>query len=96
MKKKLLYIAVLLPCALIFCSCSKIEPLPDVAQPVVRRFSDKVTFEVGGTSITTGALKDYEQDSEVIFQLTVTSTTNLSKFFVTTTSDAVSNLSREC
>ena len=90
MKKRLLYFAFLLPWLLVFNSCSKIEPLPDVAQPIVQSYSENETIVVGDTTITIGALKDYEQDSEVIFKLTVTSKTKLSKFFVTTTSDAVS------
>lgn len=94
MKKRLLYFAFLLPWLLVFNSCSKIEPLPDVAQPIVQSYSENETIVVGDTTITIGALKDYEQDSEVIFKLTVTSNSILSNFFVSTTSDSKSNLSR--
>ena len=91
----ILYIAFLLTLwVVVFSSCTKIEPLPDVAQPIVRQYSKYETIVIGDTTITTGALKDYEQDSKVIFKITVTSGSNLSKFYVTTTSDSISGLSR--
>lgn len=94
MKTKILYLPLLLLLSIIFNGCAKIEPLPDVAQPLVLRYSEKATFEVGDTTIITGAEKDYEQGSKVIFKLTVKSSTYLLKFDETTTSDAVSLLSR--
>lgn len=94
MKNRLLFIAVLLPLALFFNACEKITPLPDVAQPIINRYSVKDTIVIAGSTIITGPLKDYEQDSEVNYKLTVTSNSILTKFFVTTTSDAVSKESR--
>lgn len=91
---RLLYIAFLMPWALIFNSCTKIEPLPKVDQPTINHYSEKDTIVVGDTTIITGAPKDYEQGSDVVFRLTVKSNSNLKKFSVTTTSDAVSNLSK--
>ena len=94
MKRRLSYFAFLLPWVLVFNGCSKIEPLPAVAQPVILRYEQKDTIVVGDTTINTGALKDYEQDSKVVFKFNVTSSSVLSKFFVNSTSDAISKLSR--
>ena len=94
MKMKLLYFALLLTLFLGVSSCAKIESLPDMAQPIIRRYSLPETVMVGNESIKLGPEKDYEQDSYVTFRLTVSSTSKLTKFFVTTSSDAKSSLSK--
>lgn len=94
MKKRLLYIAFMLLWALFFNSCAKIEPLPDVAQPVIVQYADKSVFTVGDTAITTGAIKDYEQGSDLVVKLTVSSSSPLTRFFVKTMNDLVSAKSR--
>jgi len=91
---KLLYFAVLMPLFTGIFSCSKIETLPDMAQPIIRRYSLKQTVLVGKDSVKIGPEKDYEQDSYVTFRLTVSSTSKLTKFFVNTSSDAKSPLSK--
>lgn len=94
MKMKLLYFAVLLALFMGTDSCSKIETLPDMAQPVIQRYSLNETVLVGKDSVKIGPEKDYEQDSYVTFRLTVSSTSKLTKFFVNTSSDAKSPLSK--
>lgn len=90
---KLSYFAILLTLILVFDGCAKIEPLPDIAQPVIQLSSIKETVMVGNVEVKTGPEKDYEQDSDVIYKLTVSSSSVLSNFFVTTSSDIYSKLS---
>jgi len=94
MKKRLLYLAFMLPWALAFNSCAKMESLPDVAQPVIEQYADKNVFTVGDTAITTGAIKDYEQGSDLVVKLSVSSSSPLTRFFVETKNDLVSAKSR--
>ena len=91
--KKLSYFAVLLTLMLGFNDCAKIEPLPDIAQPVIQGSSIKETVMVGNVEVKTGPEKDYEQDSDVTYKLTVSSSSVLTNFFVTTSSDINSQLS---
>jgi hypothetical protein len=93
MIKKLAYVFAFILWAGTFDSCQKIESAPKVSQPSVKLSVDKTAIQVGNQNITTGPEKDYEQGSDVIYQLTVTSSNPLSKLIVKTTSDKVSSLS---
>lgn len=79
----------LIPC---ISSCDEEEN--EFSQPVIERTVDKASVVVGSETIETGPLKDYESDSEVVYKLSVASLRNLSKFFVSSTSDAFSKTSR--
>lgn len=94
MIKKLKYVSVLLLSAVIFNSCAKIESAPDVNQPVVKLLVDKGSAQVGNQTVATGPEKDFEQDSDVFYELTVSSEKPLKKLIVTSTSLSVSPLSR--
>ncbi|MGV8094007.1 MAG: hypothetical protein AB2L24_19260 [Mangrovibacterium sp.] len=90
MKHKEIYSIFILSVFLIFVGCEAEEDAPEFSQPIIENYVEKNTFVVNGESITTGPLKDYESDSEVVYRLTVTSDRKLSAFTVTTSSDAFS------
>ncbi|HEX7904480.1 MAG TPA: hypothetical protein VF487_11420 [Chitinophagaceae bacterium] len=94
MIKKLIYIPVVIFLVGIIHSCQKIEPMPDVTQPIVRLEVNKGSTLIGNQTVNIGPEKDYEQDSKVFYKLTVTSARPLTKLIVTTTSLNVSALSK--
>ena len=94
MIKKLKYISVLILSAVIFNSCAKIAAVPDVNQPIVKLMVDKGSAQVGNQTVTTGPEKDFEQDSDVFYELTVSSEKPLKKLIITSTSSSTSPLSR--
>lgn len=94
MKNKVIYTAIILLGYLLFCKCKQEVVAPDFSQPVIEQYVDKSTVIVGGESIVTGPLKDYETDSEVVYKITITSKKPLAKFKVSSSSDAVSQLSK--
>lgn len=75
-------------------SCKKTEEPNLFSKPIIYLDLKKSTVQVGDVMVNTGPLKDYEQDSDVNFKLTVTSGKPLVKFELTTTSDANSSLSK--
>src|SRR5687768_14659006 len=94
MIKKLIYIPAFILCAGMFNACQKIEAVPEVSQPIIRLDVTKGTAQVGNQTVTTGPEKDYEQDSDVMYKLAVTSSKPLSKLIVKTTAERISPLSR--
>ncbi|RBQ07869.1 hypothetical protein [Pedobacter miscanthi] len=92
MKRRLINLGILL-FILLFGACKKEEKSSVSLQPQVFRYAEKNTVVVGGQSIQTGPLKDYEQGSDVVYQLTVSSELPLTKFTVTTNTDVFSLLS---
>jgi hypothetical protein len=94
MLKKLIHSVALLTGLLLYSGCEQDVVTPDFSQPIVDRFVDKGTVTVGSESITTGPLKDYESDSEVVYKLVVSSKKPLSVLSVVSNTDAVSQLSR--
>lgn len=94
MIKTIIYPFAILMGIFLLNSCEQTREEPSFSQPVIERYIEKNTFTVGGESVTTGPLKDYETDSEVVYRLTVTSEKPLAKFTVSSSSDAVSQLSR--
>lgn len=94
MLNKIKYSAAVLIGLLLLNGCTQEVDTPDFSQPTINRYVEKETFTVGGESVTTGPLKDYETDSEVVYRLKVTSEKPLSKFTVSSSSDAVSQTSR--
>ncbi|MCL4483467.1 MAG: pilin [Bacteroidetes bacterium] len=94
MIKKIINLVAILMGILILNGCEKIGKELDSSQPVIYKYVEKDTIMVGGDTVITGPLKDYESDSEVVYKLTVTSGKPLSKFTVSSSSDAVSMLSR--
>ena len=94
MLKKIIYSVVLLTGVLVYSGCQQDVVTPDFSQPIVDRFVDKGTVTVGGESVTTGPLKDYESDSEVVYKLVVSSKKPLSTLSVSSNTDAISQLSR--
>lgn len=93
MKRILVYVSFFSLVAVLFNACVKTESAPEVSQALVALDVRKTTVVVGNQSIKIGPEKDYEQDSKVLYKLTVTCQKLLSKLIVTTTSDAISNLS---
>ncbi len=94
MLKNIIYSVTILLGLLLFSGCQQEVVAPDFSQPIVDRYVDKGTVTVGSEVITTGPLKDYESDSEVVYKLVVTSKKPLSAFTVSSNTDAVSQLSR--
>ena len=94
MVKRHLYKIVLFFFVLNLISCKKTEEPNLFSKPIIYLDLQKSTIQVGDVTVNTGPLKDYEQDSDVNFKLTVTSGTPLVKFGLTTTSDANSSLSK--
>ncbi|MEI6678319.1 MAG: hypothetical protein WCL21_06910 [Mariniphaga sp.] len=94
MAKKILYSVAILMGLLLFNGCKQEVVVPDFSQPIVDRYVDKGSEATGGDIITTGPLKDYESDSEVVYKIVVSSKKPLSKFSVVTNTDAISQLSR--
>lgn len=88
MIKQLLNLMILLALVTIFSACEKTGSAPEVSQPIISQFAEKNVFVVGGDTIKTGPLKDFEQESDVVYKLTVSSEIPLSKFIVKTSSDA--------
>jgi hypothetical protein len=91
---KIAYVPVFLIWIVTLNSCQKREAAPDVSQPLVKLNVDKASMQVGGQTIAVGPEKDYEQGSDVVYQLTVSSSRPLSKLIVKTSSGNVSPLSR--
>ena len=75
-----------------FISCDDEEN--EFSQPVIDCLIDKVSVEVGNEMIEIGPRKEFEQDSEVIYKLSVVSSRDLAKFIVSSSSDAFSKDSR--
>lgn len=94
MINKLKYIPALILAVGLFSSCQKIEAVPDVSQPIIRLNVDKGTTQIAGQTVATGPEKDYEQDSDVFYKLTVSSSKPLSRLIVNTTAEKISQLSR--
>jgi hypothetical protein len=94
MIKKLRYVSALVLWAVTFNSCEKIAGVPDVNQPVVNLLVDKGSVQVGNQTVTTGPEKDFEQGSDVFYELTVSSAKPLKKLIVNSTALFISPLSR--
>lgn len=94
MIKRLLYASVFILGTMAFNSCQKIEAVPDVNQPVVRLEVDKGSTLIGSQTVTIGPEKDFEQESDVFYKLTVSSSKPLTKLIVNSTALTVSPLSR--
>lgn len=94
MIKRLLYASVFILGTVAFNSCQKIEAVPDVNQPVVRLEVDKGSTLIGTQTVTIGPEKDFEQESDVFYKLTVSSSKPLTKLIVNSTALTVSPLSR--
>jgi hypothetical protein len=94
MVKRHLYKIVLFFFVLNLNSCKKSEVQSVLSKPVIYVDVQKSAIQVGGVKVNTGPLKDYEQDSDVNFKLTVTSGTALVNFGLTTTSNANSAMSK--
>lgn len=94
MKKCISISIFFLAVALIFTRCEVAYDKPDFSQPAIFNSVEKGTVTVGGETINIGPAKDYETDSKVVFKITVTSDRSLSKFSVSSTSDAISQESR--
>lgn len=92
MKNRFLNLGILL-LILLGSACKKTESVSVSLQPQVFKYAAKDTIVVDGVAIQTGAIKDYEQGSDVVYQLTVTSQLPLTKFIVTTNTDVFSLLS---
>ena len=88
MIKQLLNLMILLVLVAVYSACEITGSAPEVSQPIVLQYVDKNVMVVGGDSIQTGPLKDFEQESDVVYRLTVSSEIPLSKFIVKTSSDA--------
>jgi hypothetical protein len=93
MKKSFIYFILLSISTILFNACQKVEEAPDVARALVEVDVTKTSVVVGNQTIKTGPEKDYEQDSKVVYKLTVSSPSALSKLIVTTTAESVSQLS---
>ncbi|MDD4921890.1 MAG: hypothetical protein PHS30_05375, partial [Bacteroidales bacterium] len=96
MKNKILYSAVILIGFLPLLGCVSEASAPDFSQPLIQLYvekGDSIAIN-DSTYLVTGPLKDYENDSEVTYRLSITSEKPLSKFKVTTTSDAFSRSSK--
>ncbi|MXV17661.1 hypothetical protein [Hufsiella ginkgonis] len=91
--KKLSYLIFILSGALLY-ACTKENDTAEITKPLVVMDVAKDTVTVGGTSVIVGPLKDYEQASDVVYKFTVTTEKPLTKFFVSSSSDAVSQLSK--
>ena len=76
--------------AMFFSACNIYNDTPDFTQPIVELTVDNIVD--GG--VTIGPAKEYEQDSEVIYKLTVTSPKKLLSFSVSSSADAFSPLSK--
>ncbi|GHT70361.1 hypothetical protein AGMMS50239_38650 [Bacteroidia bacterium] len=74
--------------AIIFSTCAEENETPDFTQPSIDLDVEQKTVSVNGKTVNLGPAKDYEQDSEVIYQLTVSSIKKLSKLVVETSADA--------
>ena len=94
MVKRHLYKIVLFFFVLNLNSCKKSEVQSVLSKPVIYVDVQKSAIQVGGVTVNTGPLKDYEQDSDINFKLTVTSGTPMVNFGLTTTSNANSSLSK--
>ena len=92
MKNKIFSFVILLV-TLLFCSCQKASELPVLSQPQVFQSTTKDTVDSKGSAVIIGPLKDYEQGSDVVYQLKVSSALPLTKFSVSTTSDVFSHAS---
>lgn len=93
MKKGLSYLLIILIGATLF-SCKKSDVNTKITKPLVTFVVDKGTATSNGTQIALGPIKDYEQGSDVVYTFTVVSGNPLTKFFVNSTSDVVSSLSK--
>src|ERR1700730_15249746 len=94
MIKQLLNLMIFLIIISVFGGCSKIDNVPEVSQPIIFSYSDKSTVLIGTDTVKTGPLKDYEQGSDVVYRLTVSSKQPLTKLTVTTSSDIFSSASK--
>lgn len=94
MIKQLLNLIIIMALISVFGGCAKISNVPDVSQPIIRQNVQNSVVVVDGTTIHIGPAKAYEQGSEVVYQLTVSSKQPLTKFSVTSTSDNVSLASK--
>ncbi|RYZ53212.1 MAG: hypothetical protein EOP49_07780 [Sphingobacteriales bacterium] len=94
MTKKILNLSVLLMLAAALSSCQKSGEAPEVSQPIITQYAAKAEEVVGGETIAIGPIKDYEQESEVVYKLVVSSELPLTKFMVKTSSDVFSLESR--
>jgi len=92
--KKVFDLLVIFALAGFFSGCNKYNDVPDFAQPIVELSVDKTSETVDGVTINIGPDKEYEQDSKVVYKLTVTSPKNLASFSVSSTADAFSQLSK--
>lgn len=94
MINKMKYLVMLLLGGLLpFVACDD-ENENDFSQPVVECSANKESVVVADETIQTGPQKAYEQDSEVVYKLSISSSRDLSKFTVSTSSNAVSQTSR--
>jgi hypothetical protein len=93
MINKILQLSLLIFSALMLLSCEKMDPAPDVSQPLVNLSVTKQVIQIGGQSISVGPIKDYEQGSDVVYKLTVSSTKALAKLIVSSSSGNLSSLS---
>ncbi len=75
-------------------SCDKSGETPEVSQPLITQYAAKAEEVVEGENIAIGPLKDYEQESDVVYKLEVSSELPLSKFIVKTSSDVFSSQSK--
>ena len=94
MKKKLSSFIMLIVGVMFYTSCQKSEDKPRITLPLVVFDVNKGTIQSGSETIQTGPLKDFEQGSDVVYKLTVSSGSALTRFFVSSTSDVISNLSK--
>jgi hypothetical protein len=93
MFKKLRYTPAFLLSIGLLGACQKIEEMPEVAQPIIKLSIDKGTTQIGGQTVTIGPEKDFEQDSDVFYKLSVSSSKPLSKLIVTSSAEKISPLS---
>ncbi len=89
MKKRIFSLGIL-PFVLLLNSCEKGTELPVLSQPQVFKYAAKDTVNSGGTTVVTGPLKDYEQGSDIVYQLKISSALPLTKFTISTTTDVFS------
>jgi hypothetical protein len=75
-------------------ACKKMDAPPDVSQPLVQLKVDKDSVTIGNQAIPIGPVKGYEQGSDVVYQLIVTSSNPLSKLVVQSSSGKISALSK--
>jgi hypothetical protein len=70
-------------------ACAMDNDTPDFAQPYIDLEVERKAVSVDGQTVNVGPEKDYEQDSDVTYQLTVSSEKKLSKLLVATSADAI-------